>query len=560
MLSKLDASGNYIHDATGPLQLGDNGLISARVVGINTNIDEAGNVADRTYAKETRTRLLAQQEVSASTRIQGHVNYNRIDLNGFNSTAPAGYASPTAEVKGVWLENTGAGPVSADNMSSMVADVELYDDVSVTNAIHYDTAAFNGGTGTATNEIALRTNFQLGAANNFVIKNEDATALIDTAGQIKTGEVTYPNVDGVAGQVLLTDGAGNVDFADVSGLQSDSVEFTWTFSSNTTNTDMENQLSTIRFNNAVPASITEIYISGWSSSNNRPDVILENLEIGHIITVQKKQAASNRFYQFVVTSLPVQAGTQDPTPPPWTWYTIGVSVDDAGPSVPNGGDTVGVIFTPIATDALRNVIEDTTPQLGGDLDMRGNNITNTIVDADISITPAGTGSVIIDGNAMPQDAGSVNQVLSTNGSGQTSWVDNVALDTVGRTWQFDTSVTNTDMENQIGYIRFNNSVPSLVTQIYINGWATVGIHDNLLTRLIAGDIIYVQQKSIANRFATFTIDAPPVQAGFEDISPPPWTWYTIDVTVDVQGPAVPDLDSSCSVFFSTTGNPDDGLF
>jgi len=48
-------------------------------------------------------------------------------------------------------------------------------------------------------------------------------------------------------------------------------------------------------------------------------------------------------------------------------------------------------FTNLNTDKLENVVEDTTPQLGGDLDLNSNDIT-------------GTGSVDITGNVIAQSA------------------------------------------------------------------------------------------------------------------------------------------------------------
>ena len=47
--------------------------------------------------------------------------------------------------------------------------------------------------------------------------------------------------------------------------------------------------------------------------------------------------------------------------------------------------------------AISNVVEDTTPQLGGDLDVNGNGLVSTS-NGNIALTPNGTGVVRIDGN------------------------------------------------------------------------------------------------------------------------------------------------------------------
>lgn len=69
---------------------------------------------------------------------------------------------------------------------------------------------------------------------------------------------------------------------------------------------------------------------------------------------------------------------------------------------------------------ISNVVEDTTPQLGGSLDVNGNAIVSAS-NGDIAITPNGTGSVVLDGLSWPQADGSANQVLKTDGAGQIGW-------------------------------------------------------------------------------------------------------------------------------------------
>jgi len=49
------------------------------------------------------------------------------------------------------------------------------------------------------------------------------------------------------------------------------------------------------------------------------------------------------------------------------------------------------------SSALSNVVEDSTPQLGGDLDVNGNDLVSTS-NANISLLPNGSGKVILDGN------------------------------------------------------------------------------------------------------------------------------------------------------------------
>lgn len=80
--------------------------------------------------------------------------------------------------------------------------------------------------------------------------------------------------------------------------------------------------------------------------------------------------------------------------------------DNQWASVPSGG--------------ISNIVEDTTPQLGGNLDVNGNSITSTS-NGNITITPNGTGSVVLDGLTYPSTDGTNGQVLTTDGSGNLSF-------------------------------------------------------------------------------------------------------------------------------------------
>ena len=77
----------------------------------------------------------------------------------------------------------------------------------------------------------------------------------------------------------------------------------------------------------------------------------------------------------------------------------------------NGSGTLS--FGAVSSD----LVNDTTPQLGGDLDVNGNAIISAS-NGNITITPNGSGSVIIDGLSHPQADGNAGQVLKTDGNGQ----------------------------------------------------------------------------------------------------------------------------------------------
>ena len=80
-------------------------------------------------------------------------------------------------------------------------------------------------------------------------------------------------------------------------------------------------------------------------------------------------------------------------------------------------DSDGTIDLVVSASGISNVSEDSTPQLGGNLDVNGNSIVSAS-NGNIAITPNGSGSVIIDGLSHPQADGNAGQVLKTDGSGQ----------------------------------------------------------------------------------------------------------------------------------------------
>ena len=70
---------------------------------------------------------------------------------------------------------------------------------------------------------------------------------------------------------------------------------------------------------------------------------------------------------------------------------------------------------------ISNVIEDTSPQLGGDLDVLARIITTSTTNGNITITPHGSGKVVLDNHRWPNADGNANEFLQTNGSGVLSF-------------------------------------------------------------------------------------------------------------------------------------------
>ncbi len=96
-----------------------------------------------------------------------------------------------------------------------------------------------------------------------------------------------------------------------------------------------------------------------------------------------------------------------------TTLTVTDPTADRTITLPNASGTVALTSDIGSTD----VSGDSTPQLGGDLDVNGNAIVSAS-NGNIAITPNGSGEVIIDGLKHPQADGNAGQVLKTDGNGQ----------------------------------------------------------------------------------------------------------------------------------------------
>ena len=78
-----------------------------------------------------------------------------------------------------------------------------------------------------------------------------------------------------------------------------------------------------------------------------------------------------------------------------------------------------------ALTASSALIADASSKLGqlkvDNLDLNGNTISSTDTNGDITITPHGTGDIVLDGVKWPQADGTASYILTTNGSGQAAW-------------------------------------------------------------------------------------------------------------------------------------------
>ena len=154
-----------------------------------------------------------------------------------------------------------------------------------------------------------------------------------------------------------------------------------------------------------------------------------------------------------------------------------------------------------ATGGVSDIVDDTSPQLGGALDVQAQEINTSTTNGNIKLTPNGTGVVEVKGNTnpgtiqlncennshgvkikgpahsaaasytltLPNDDGSANEVLKTDGSGNLDWV----AQSVG---------TITALNNQAA--NRLTTIGSTTTQL--DGEASLTFEDTTSTGLISG--------------------------------------------------------------------------
>src|SRR5210317_405613 len=108
------------------------------------------------------------------------------------------------------------------------------------------------------------------------------------------------------------------------------------------------------------------------------------------------------------------------------------------------------------SSVVADLVNDTTPQLGGNLDVNGNSIVS-VSNGNITFTPDGTGKVIIDGLSYPTADGTTDQVLKTDGAGNLSFAD---ASGGGTSWQ---TVKTSNFTAVAGEGYFINTTSGVIT-------------------------------------------------------------------------------------------------
>ena len=119
-------------------------------------------------------------------------------------------------------------------------------------------------------------------------------------------------------------------------------------------------------------------------------------------------------------------------------------------------NTVNFLDSTVVAD----LVSDTTPQLGGNLDVNGNDIVSTS-NANIDIVPNGTGDVTLQADTVQIGDNNANATLTTNGTGDLILNTNAGTNAGNITLEDGANGHIQVTTNGTGYIKFNDlaSIP-----------------------------------------------------------------------------------------------------
>ena len=379
---------NVVEDTTP--QLGGNLDVNTRSIVSTSN----GNI---TLAPNGTGKVV----ISGDLQVDGTtttINSTTLDVDDINITVAKG-AVNAAAANGAGL--TVEGPTTAATLLYASAD-DSWNLNKKTAAIELqiDNINVNGNTISSTNT------------------NGTITLTPNGTGDLVLDGLKWPQADGTANYVLKTDGAGQLSWVAQSGgsftsftvagdtgtSQTINDANTLTISGGTNLNSVASATDTITINldssvsgltsvGSTAFSGTNFDASGSSGGHLRNSSGVDQLDWG--------AGGSSNLSLLVATNInPANAN---------------VSIAPTG--------TGSLTINPATAGTMNNVaIGGTTAAAGTFTAVNTTTITGTGTNANITITPDGTGSIVLDGLNWPTADGSANQVLKTNGTGQLSFV------------------------------------------------------------------------------------------------------------------------------------------
>jgi len=335
-----------------------------------------------------------------------------ITPNGTGSVVLDGINYPQADgTNGQVLTTNGSGTLSFTTVSSGIAGITLTDDTTTndTRFVLFDDST--SGSQTAFNVSSTKLTFNPSSGTlsatvfNGSLSGNASTAT--SAATLTTARSIYGNnFDGSAAlsQVIASTfgGTGN-GFAKFSGPATSEKTFT-----------LPNSNATLLFDGGAlgtPSSGTVTNLTGTASINVNGTVGATTPAAGTFTTLTVNAAndlrlADSDSSNYVGFKAPATVSTN-------IVWTLPSADGTNGQVLTTNGSGV---FSFSSASGLTDIVNDTTPQLGGDLDILSRSITTSTVNGAIAIAPNGTGAVSLQTSSITIGTGSGQPQISTNGA------------------------------------------------------------------------------------------------------------------------------------------------
>ena len=358
----------------------------------NAGTSATNAASSATAAATSATNAATSETNAASSASTATTQASTATTQASTATTQATNASNSASAASTSATNAASSATAASNSASAASTSETNAATSATNAASSattaSTAATNAANAQAAAEAALDTfdDRFLGNKSTDPSVDNDGNALTDGALYFDTTNNVMKVYDlGTTAWLQLTPTSSNqTNINTLVGIASNIT----TVANNTTNI------------NAVAGDATDI----GTVATNITNVNNVGGSIANVNSVAGNLSGVNSFadrYRIV---------SSDPT-----------SSLDAGDLAFNTTSSVlkyydGSAWNQIVAGSMTDLVQDTTPQLGGSLDVNGQSIVS-VSNGNIAITPDGSGKVVMDGLSYPTADGTSGQFLSTDGSG-----------------------------------------------------------------------------------------------------------------------------------------------
>ena len=308
---------------------------------------------------------------------------------------------------------------------------EFSDDILVasTEKLQFrDTAIYINSSTDGQLDLVADTEIQIAATTVDINGNVDVSGTLTVAGALDFGDANITNVGSLAldtitndgtditldssGDIILDAGGANVTFKDdgtsILDIANNSSDVELTVSVADKNfaikgTDGASAITALDIDMALAgkATFNGDVVVGGDLTITGDDLVMGTNTAGHILV-----ADGTNFNPTAVGDLSeISTIAND---------DVFLAVDTSGGGLKKVARST--VVSGLATSgAISNVVEDTSPQLGGDLDMNGNDIVTTS-NATIDLAPNGTGTVVVRGNT---NSGRIVFNCESNSHGQT---------------------------------------------------------------------------------------------------------------------------------------------